>query len=92
MVAIVTAVAFGVRESVMSNKHSQSVAADQAAEMRRQAAEYERQMNLANRKKPNLFGITASNRSPVAGGTMLTGAQGIDPSRLTIGKTSLLGG
>lgn len=92
MVAVVTAVAFGIRESVMSNKHAQSVAADQAAEMRRQAAEYERQMNLANRKKPNLFGITASNRSPVAGGTMLTGPQGVSPASLTLGKTTLLGG
>ena len=67
MVAVVTAVAFGIRESVMSNKHAQSVAADQAAELRHQAAEAERQFNLANRKKPNLFGITASNRSPIAG-------------------------
>ena len=39
MVAVVTAVAFGIRESVMSNKHAQSVAADQAAELRHQAAE-----------------------------------------------------
>lgn len=90
MVAIVTAVAFGVRESVMSNKHAQSVADDQAAEMRRQAAAAERQFNLVNRKKPNIFGILSSNRSPIAGGTMLTGPQGVQ-APASLGKTTLLG-
>lgn len=92
MVAIVTAVAFGARDMVMSNKHAESVAADQATAMRAQAAEAERQFNAINRKKPNIFGITSSNRSPIAGSTMLTGAQGINPANLMLGKTTLLGG
>ena len=50
--------------------------------------------NRANRKSPNVNAIMAAAQQAAkggVGGTMLTGPQGIDPSALQLGKTSLLG-
>ena len=51
--------------------------------------------NKANAKAPDITAMLSANM--LAGksgqsGTMLTGSQGVDPSLLTLGKTSLLGG
>lgn len=48
----------------------------------------------ANQKSPNVNAIMAAAQQAAkggVGGTMLTGPQGIDPSALQLGKTSLLG-
>ena len=50
--------------------------------------------NRANQKSPNVNAIMAAAQQAAkggVGGTMLTGPQGIDPSALQLGKTSLLG-
>jgi hypothetical protein len=92
MVAVVTAIMVTAHDARMDTKRAKTVSEEQGALMAKQAADQERAYNKANAKKPNMAALMSSNRSPIAGGTMLTGAQGIDPSRLTIGKTSLLGG
>ena len=51
--------------------------------------------NRANAKRPNIGALLAANQRAAASGggagTMLTGASGVDPSLLTLGRTSLLG-
>ncbi len=50
--------------------------------------------NRANQKKPDTVGIlSAAQQAGKSGasGTMLTGAQGVDPASLTLGKNTLLG-
>lgn len=51
--------------------------------------------NKANQKRPDVSGLLAANQAAGGsgqGGTMLTGPNGIDPSLLKLGKTTLLGG
>jgi hypothetical protein len=51
--------------------------------------------NQANAKSPDTSAILAANLAAGkqgAAGTMLTGPGGIDPTQLTLGKSSLLGG
>ncbi len=61
----------------------------------RARADADQAFNRANPKKPDaaqlLYGNQQSNSGGV-GSTMLTGPQGIDPSGLSLGKTTLLGG
>lgn len=98
MVAFVAAtfVALGppmqAREARMAGKAAKTqmnIAADRADA---DAAAAERAFNAANRKRPNIPGLMLGNTSQPGGGTMLTGPTGVDPGRLSIGKTSLLGG
>ncbi|SDC69428.1 hypothetical protein SAMN05428966_102130 [Massilia sp. PDC64] len=51
--------------------------------------------NKANQKKPDSDALLSANLTAGQNGqasTMLTGPAGIDPSTLTLGKTTLLGG
>lgn len=51
--------------------------------------------NAANAKSPDVSSMLAANLAAGkqgAAGTMLTGPGGIDPTTLTLGKSSLLGG
>lgn len=68
-------------------------AAVQAA--KEQSSLNDQAMNKANAKKPNYAGIAAANAAAASGGigsTMLTGAQGVQSSQLSLGKSSMLGG
>lgn len=69
-------------------------AATQAAALKQQK-QAEQEMNAANKKRPDTMALldnaTQQGRAGQSG-TMLTGPQGIDPSLLTLGKTTLLGG
>lgn len=50
--------------------------------------------NAANSKQPDVAAIAGANSQQGKGGasgTLLTGAQGIDPKQLTLGKATLLG-
>lgn len=69
------------QRQAQANADKQEKAADQAT-------------NRANQKKPDTGAILdAANQAGKGGasGTMLTGAQGIDPSTLALGKNTLLG-
>jgi hypothetical protein len=60
----------------------------------RTAAQADQDFNRANQKKPDTSAILSAAQQAGKGGqsgTMLTGAQGVDPSALTLGKSTLLG-
>lgn len=51
--------------------------------------------NRLNAKSPDMAGIASANSMAAKGGqsgTMLTGATGVDPKSLLLGKSTLLGG
>jgi hypothetical protein len=60
----------------------------------RTADQADQAFNAANRKKPNVQGIMDGIALSAQGGqsgTMLTGPMGIDASKLTLGRNTLLG-
>ena len=67
--------------------------AEQAA--KKQQSQMEQDLNAANKKRPNTTAMldnAAQSARAGQSGTMLTGTQGVDPSMLTLGKNTLLGG
>lgn len=69
-------------------------AAESKALMDRQMKSADEAMNRANQKRPNTRALLDdANQKGKAGasGTMLTGPQGVDPSSLTLGRSTLLG-
>ena len=98
----ITAVAAAVVVSAgVSYANSQKQAAAQKAALSqaksnadRQALQAEQDMNRANRKMPDTAGILAAASQAGksgASGTMLTGPSGVDPSTVSLGKSTLLG-
>ena len=87
--------ATGIQQSAALNKQK-----DAGSEAQRQAqataAAQDQAYNAANKKRPNVGAMQAANMQAAtmggAGSTMLTGPAGIDPSALSLGKTTLLGG
>lgn len=76
-------------------EQNKKAAADQKAAADKQAKDAEESMNAANRKTPNTASILDQAQQAGkqgASGTMLTGAQGIDPNALNLSKNTLLGG
>ena len=81
------------------NGQEQKKAAERASQQAqqnadKQAADADQAMNRANQKKPDTSAIlSAAQQSGKSGpsGTMVTGPQGVDPSSLSLGKTTLLG-
>lgn len=69
------------QQQALTQANASATAADQA-------------MNKANQKRPDVSAIldaaTQSGRAGVSG-TMLTGAQGVDPSSMSLGRSTLLG-
>lgn len=59
---------------------------------RKQAEMADQANNKANAKTPNIAALLAANQSPGGvGSTMLTGPGGVDTSKLTLGRNTLLG-
>ena len=92
--AIIGAVGTGAsidaqRRAVNTQQDAANAAAQQAQKQADDAAKQaDMETNKLNQKKPNQ-GMTGV---PAGGSIMLTGAQGIDSSKLTLGKSTLLGG
>ena len=88
--------AIGTAVSADSARRNANTANDQAikaAKVNAQAADEAN--NAANAKSPDVAAMMASNLAAGksgASGTMLTGPGGVDPSTLTLGKSSLIGG
>ncbi len=60
-----------------------------------QADQADQANNRANAKGPDIGGMDSANSMAAKGGqsgTLLTGAQGVDPKSLLLGKSTLLGG
>lgn len=68
-----------------ANATALQVADKNAAAMREASA-------AANGKQPDVAGLQTANEKAASSGTLLTGAQGVDPKALTLGKATLLGG
>ena len=93
------AVAVSATSAYVSNKNASARAeeANQQAEQnaKKTADATTQATNRANQKKPDSDALLSANLTAGQSGqasTMLTGPAGIDPSTLTLGKTTLLGG
>ena len=75
---------------------AQNRAVDQAkANAARTAQQADQANNRANAKAPDVAALLSANQQAAAGGagsTMLTGATGVDPRQLTLGRSTLLAG
>jgi hypothetical protein len=80
-------------DPVKAQNNVQDVVETQTAALQKtQSDQLEQQTNAVNAKAPAsiLNGIQAAAKGGIAG-TMLTGAGGVDPSTLVLGKNTLLG-
>ena len=91
-----SAIAAGTTAAVAVNNGEQSRRAANTAKDRAKldADKAEQQFNKLNGKKPDIAGlmdqnIQAGKNGP--SGTLLTGPQGIDPTKLSLGRNTLLG-
>lgn len=101
-VAAVVGTAYTVKSGEEAKKQQNRALEQQAqanaqakAAAEKQQATAEQNMARANQKRPDTAAILSEAGQAARGGpagTMLTGAQGIDPSMLTLGKNTLLGG
>jgi Flp pilus assembly protein TadB len=69
--------------------------AQQLAQTQAQQRRSEMAMNAANRRQPDVSGIMERAGQQAGGGpssTMLTGPGGVDPTQLSLGRSTLLGG
>lgn len=93
-VAVAGSPAYTAYTSNKASKRQQGAQREAVAQAERQAVQAERDFNRANAKKPNVGAIVAANQqASLTGqaGTMLTGPQGIDPTKLELGRNTLLG-
>lgn len=84
--------AYTARQGAIAQKNA-GQAAVAAAQKNAQSADEAN--NQANAKSPDVSAMLAANLAAGkqgASGTMLTGPGGVDPTLLTLGKSSLLGG
>lgn len=97
--AVIAAAAVAGAYISYQNGQEQKSAAEKASQQAQaNAAKQETQadhaFNQSNQKKPDTSAIlSATQQSGKSGasGTMLTGPQGVDPSALNLGKSTLLG-
>lgn len=97
--AALAVAALGTGYSVYSGERSSRAQADARREAKSSAEKQEKLQdeanNRANQNQPDTAAIIAAAQEASKGGvsgTMLTGSQGVDPSSLTLGKKTLLGG
>lgn len=76
------------------DKANQTATAAATAAATKQASDADQANNRANSKSPDVAGLGSANAQAAKGGqsgTLLTGAQGVDPKTLLLGRTTLLG-
>ncbi len=81
------------QEEAMRNQQAAQARAGRQAEA--QAAESKANIRRSQQQAPDVASIMAAAQESGAGGpasTMLTGPAGVDPSQLTLGRNTLLGG
>lgn len=96
--AAVAAAVIGAVASIYTSQQQQksASAAQQQAKKKEeaQALQADEANGRANQKKADISSILAAAQDSSKmgiGGTLLTGAQGIDPNQLLLGKSTLLG-
>lgn len=94
--AVVTAVAMGA-QAYASNKAAKAQKAAQGQAQRAAAAQAQKAEEATNRalaKTPDTMAMLSANQRRAKGGiagTMITGPAGVNPSNLTLARTTLLG-
>lgn len=94
-VAAVASVANSVYQGERQSKFQKKSSRQAELNAKKQERDAEQQLNAQTQKRPNtsaMLDAASQNARGGASGTMLTGAQGVDPSMLTLGKNTLLGG
>lgn len=86
----------GTGYGIYSGERSAAAQADAQNRAKKSAADQQKAAdeaaNRANQKSADTTGaLNAARQASGSSGTMLTGPQGVDPSALSLGKTSLLG-
>lgn len=79
-------------KAMQQQERAQAQQLEMAQSQRRRS---ETAMNAANRRTPDVGGIMERAGQQAAGGpsaTMLTGPGGVDPTQLSLGRSTLLGG
>lgn len=91
--ATAVASAYSANKQAKAQERAASEAAAQAADAaKKQEAQADQQFNRANSRRPSVSAAMRTNADAAqAGNTMLTGAMGVDPATLQIGKNTLLG-
>ena len=105
LVAAITAVAstgYSIVQGQNQKRQQEKALSEQRAANQKAAAEAksekdraEQEYNKANRQEADVSGINAESqlmKNQGAGGTLLTGNQGINTEDLNLGKNTLLGG
>ena len=85
----------GKRQQKKALESQERAQAQQLAQTQAQQRRSEMAMNAANRRTPDVGGIMERAGQQAAGGpsaTMLTGPGGVDPTQLSLGRSTLLGG
>jgi len=87
-----TYVAYDSAKNSAEMQNKQLALAEQTA--KKQAEDSDQAINRANQKTPDVQAIMSGSSRDAkggGGGTMLTGPAGVDPSTLSLSKTTLLG-
>jgi uncharacterized protein HemX len=85
----------GKKQQERAMAQQERAQAQQLAQTQAQQRRSEMAMNAANRRQPDVGGIMERAGQQAGGGpssTMLTGPGGVDPSQLSLGRSTLLGG
>lgn len=94
VVAAGAGVAVSATQGAAQEKQAKQSMEQSKAAADKTAAQADQQFNQQNMKKPDTSAIlSAAQQSGKMGaaGTMLTGPQGVDPTQLQLGKSTLLG-
>ena len=83
------------KQQARALQQQEQAQAQQLAQAQAQQRRSEMAMNAANRRQPDVGGIMERAGQQAGGGpssTMLTGPGGVDPTQLSLGRSTLLGG
>lgn len=92
IVAVAAGTYMQIDQGNKARKAQESAQNQARADAEENARQQDMAYNKANGKKPDLGAMLAGNKGAAGGGTMLTGAMGVDPNALSLSKTTLLGG
>lgn len=93
--AIVAATVVTAGVGYVNHQDQKEAQKQNIANAKKTAEQADQANNKANQKRANSSALLSSNQMAAKGGqsgTMLTGPNGVDPSALQLGKTTLLGG
>ncbi len=93
-IATVAGTAASVAQGQQQQSQAKKAAKQAQANADKAATQADQEMNARNMKKPDTAAMYSANQQSAQSGigsTMLTGAGGVDPNSLVLGKQTLLG-